>query len=244
MSRKPARSRVAHEPEVAGGDAGTEARILDSAEKLFAEFGFEGTSVRDINADASVNSGAIHYHFGSKEDLFRKVVHRRASILAQDRLDRLEACRAGEGRPQLLNQIIEAYVAPYFNPKLGSQEERLRFAKLRARLMAEYGQNDPSPLGKIHEDVGQRFVDTLAGALPHLSHREVRVRYLIMWSALNTLSAGHSRAALGGTRIGKEEHPLAEFEVLVPELIALFAALFSAPSTEAVAASAASRRRK
>jgi hypothetical protein len=32
--------------------------------------------------------------------------------------------------------------------------------------------------------------------------------------------------------------------VLVPELIALFAALFSAPSTEAVAASAASRRRK
>lgn len=241
MSRKPTRPPAAEAHEQPGSDAGTEARILDSAEKLFAEFGFEGTSVRTINADASVNSGAIHYHFGSKEDLFRKVVHRRASILAQDRLSRLEACRAEDGRPPILEQIIEAYVAPYLNPKLGSLEERLRFARLRARLMAEQGQTDPSPLGKVHEDVGQRFVDMLAGALPHLSHREMQVRYLIMWSALNTLSAGHSRVALGSARPAKEEHPLAEFQVLVPELITLFAALFRAPSTQTEAASRRSK---
>src|SRR5262245_60033108 len=51
-------------------DETTRARLLDAAEKLFAEFGFEGTSVRAINAEADVNSGAIHYHFRTKEDLF------------------------------------------------------------------------------------------------------------------------------------------------------------------------------
>lgn len=40
-------------------DADTETRLLNSAEKLFAQFGFGGTSVRAINEDARVNSGAI-----------------------------------------------------------------------------------------------------------------------------------------------------------------------------------------
>jgi len=220
MARGPA-----SEPAKAQIDETTRARLLDAAEKLFAECGFEGTSVRAINAEADVNSGAIHYYFRTKEDLFRAVIKRRAEILSSDRLTRLARCAEGPGTPSMLEQIIAAYILPYTNPKLGAPEQRLRFARLRARLMAEQQDADPSPLGAEHKFTGQRFVDALVATLPHLSQHEVRVRYMIMWSSLNTLSAGLGHAALDPA--GPEKgHALQEFERIVPELVQLFAAMF------------------
>ncbi|MEO6843827.1 MAG: TetR family transcriptional regulator [Ginsengibacter sp.] len=55
--------------------------ILESAIKLFGSKGFEGTSVRDIAADAVVNVALINYYFVSKEKLFESVVEYRASVL-------------------------------------------------------------------------------------------------------------------------------------------------------------------
>ena len=49
----------------------TQARILDTAEALFMEHGFEATSLRQITAAAGVNLAAVNYHFGSKEELFQ-----------------------------------------------------------------------------------------------------------------------------------------------------------------------------
>ena len=47
----------------------TRERILETAERLFAESGFEGASVRAITSEAQVNLAALHYHFGSKDQL-------------------------------------------------------------------------------------------------------------------------------------------------------------------------------
>ena len=55
--------------------------IINSAVKLFSTNGFEGTSVREIAADAKVNVAMINYYFGSKEKLFENVVEHRASFL-------------------------------------------------------------------------------------------------------------------------------------------------------------------
>ena len=46
--------------------AATHDRILDAAERLFAEHGVAGTSVRAITDQAQVNVAAVNYHFGSK----------------------------------------------------------------------------------------------------------------------------------------------------------------------------------
>ena len=45
-------------------------QILEAAEELFAQKGFEGTSVRDLAKKAKVNVAMISYYFGSKEKLF------------------------------------------------------------------------------------------------------------------------------------------------------------------------------
>lgn len=55
--------------------------ILDSALNLFITKGFEGTSVREIAAEAGVNVAMINYYFGSKEKLFESIVEERASVL-------------------------------------------------------------------------------------------------------------------------------------------------------------------
>ena len=53
---------------------GTKKAILDSANKLFSENGFDGTSVNDIAKHAKVNKPLIYYHFGSKDELLDYVL--------------------------------------------------------------------------------------------------------------------------------------------------------------------------
>lgn len=53
--------------------------IINTAEKLFAEKGFDGTSVRDIAQDAGVNVAMISYYFGSKEKLMEAVFEQRTT---------------------------------------------------------------------------------------------------------------------------------------------------------------------
>ena len=56
----------------------TRERILNAAERLFADRGYEDTSIRAIVAKARVNQAAINYHFGGKDGLYREVL--RAAI--------------------------------------------------------------------------------------------------------------------------------------------------------------------
>jgi len=59
-------------------------QIMEAAEKLFADKGFEGTSVRDIAEDAGVNQAMISYYFGSKEKLMEAMfTYRGTSSLLQ-----------------------------------------------------------------------------------------------------------------------------------------------------------------
>jgi AcrR family transcriptional regulator len=48
----------------------TKTRILDAAEEVFAQRGFEGASTREIAARADVNISSLHYHWASKETLY------------------------------------------------------------------------------------------------------------------------------------------------------------------------------
>ena len=55
----------------------TQKRILDAAEELFMQHGFEATSMRMLTTAAGVNLAAVNYHFGSKDALIEAVFRRR-----------------------------------------------------------------------------------------------------------------------------------------------------------------------
>lgn len=60
----------------------TKSRLLETAAALFAENGYRGASVRRICDLARANPGAVSYHFGGKKQLYRTVLRRAASSLA------------------------------------------------------------------------------------------------------------------------------------------------------------------
>src|SRR5438067_6294934 len=54
--------------------------ILDVAERVFADYGFDGASTRTISGEAGVNMAMLNYYFGSKEGLFLAIFERRISV--------------------------------------------------------------------------------------------------------------------------------------------------------------------
>src|ERR1700733_8374523 len=93
----------------------TRDRILDSAEKAFADGGYAATSLRSIMAGAGVNVAAIHYYFRSKDALLEAVLMRRMEAANRERLKLLqeyEATLAG-ARPAV-EEILRAFLSPTF----------------------------------------------------------------------------------------------------------------------------------
>jgi AcrR family transcriptional regulator len=63
-------------------------QLLDSAEMLFSQKGFDGTSVRDIAESAGINTAMISYYFGSKEKLMEEIFERK-SLNIREKVDNL-----------------------------------------------------------------------------------------------------------------------------------------------------------
>jgi AcrR family transcriptional regulator len=100
---------LASKPPPPGGRAATRERILDAAEKLFAEAGYDGVSLRMITREARVELALANYHFGPKLELFRAVVRRRAEAINAERMAALEALP--EDAP--VEALIAAFTAPF-----------------------------------------------------------------------------------------------------------------------------------
>ncbi len=89
----------------------TKNRILDAAEKLFADKGFNGTSLREITSQAEVNLAAVNYHFGSKKELIKAVMSRYMNELSPRLESALIAICKHEKQPSLVD-VFSAFVEP------------------------------------------------------------------------------------------------------------------------------------
>jgi TetR/AcrR family transcriptional regulator len=86
----------------------TPSRILEAARDLFANRGFGEVGLREIGKAVGVNPATIHYHFGSKEQLYRRIVEEAAVVM----LRRMTAAATGD-RPAIerLADAIQTYGA-------------------------------------------------------------------------------------------------------------------------------------
>jgi TetR/AcrR family transcriptional repressor of nem operon len=81
------------------GNAGTAARILDSAERLVQSRGFNGFSYADVAAELGVTKASLHYHFPGKAELGEALIGRYAARFA-DALEEIDA-RGGDAPAKL-----------------------------------------------------------------------------------------------------------------------------------------------
>ena len=169
----------------------TKARILDAAETLFMEHGFEATSLRLITAAAGVNLAAVNYHFGSKEELFEAVLTRRLDPMNQARVALLERYES-EAAPAPVP--CERILAALFIPALALARDPPRggsnFLRLLGRAYA-----DPAPfirqfLSQQYAAMIARFKDAFARALPQLPRKELSWRLHFIMGALSYTLAG------------------------------------------------------
>lgn len=87
--------------------------ILDVAERVFAEHGFDGASTRMISGEAGVNMAMLNYYFGSKEGVLVALFERRTSAFRS--LIKNIGNNENSNSWQKITEYIEAYIDRVFN---------------------------------------------------------------------------------------------------------------------------------
>lgn len=148
------------------GERETRVRLIEVAERLYAERGVNGVSLREIGAAAGQrNTGAARYHFGSKEELLDAVWRHRMEPINERRQAMLAELDA-EGRGDDLRGLAEAFLLPLSEQlgDLGRPSWYLRFclhaAYVEGTAPTELGR-DPWTQGV--QVIADRFDRVLAG---------------------------------------------------------------------------------
>lgn len=170
----------------------TKTRILDAAESLFTDVGYEAMSLRQITSAAKVNLASVNYHYGGKELLIQEVVRRRMDPLSTQRISLLESIQATRGSAMTCEDVLVAMFLPSMRMSRGGEPGGERYLRFLGRAYS-----DPSPV--IREYVSQRYAtfharyfEAFAKTLPNLPRAELGFRLNFAMGALSGVLAGGS----------------------------------------------------
>jgi AcrR family transcriptional regulator len=180
--------------------ASTASRLLDTAERLFGEHGYNGVGMRALAEAAQVNLAATTYHFGSKKTLYVETFLRRFRSVNAHRLELLAAAeREADGQPLPVECIVECMMRPSVEAGL----EHPAFNKMVARTFM-------APPKFLHEHLKAElepnlrvFIAALERALPAVPTDLLNLRMALALGA--TLMFGVQVSAIKIKRDPKRE---------------------------------------
>lgn len=203
----------------------TKQKILDTAERLIGEQGYAATSLRNIISEAAVNLAAVHYHFGSKEDLLDEVICRKASTVNTKRLALLDAFEAEAGSAPV---PVEKVLAAFFDPMIEAGSLNPQFVRLMGRIYAEGLL--PAIVAKHFQPTLARFAQALRRSVPHLSEAELASRFQFMIGAMSHAVSAERQFSVEGTGSPK----VADFRTNMRRLIVFLCGGLQAAATPEV----------
>src|SRR5436305_6462504 len=178
----------------------TRTRILDAAEELFMQHGFEGTSMRLLSAKASVNLAAVNSHFGSKDALIEAVFRRRLDPMNLARIAELDMLEATEAAPSP-EAIIRAFITPGLKLMADGKDGGRNFTRLLGRTYTEPNKVLRQLIGQMYAPAMQRYKAALDRALPQLPRDELVWRMHFMFGTLAyTLAATDTVQLIAGCK--------------------------------------------
>ncbi|WP_286266782.1 TetR/AcrR family transcriptional regulator [Thalassotalea atypica] len=166
----------------------TKNKILDAAELLFADKGFNGTSLREITSQAEVNLAAVNYHFGSKKELIKAVMSRYMDELSPNLERALQSVCAKEA--PTLTEVFTAFVEPLLSLNEYRESGTSNFLQLLGR-----GYTDSQGflrwfLTTEYPNVISGFVEAVHKAYPELTPEEMFWRlHFTMGTVVFTMSS-------------------------------------------------------
>jgi AcrR family transcriptional regulator len=183
----------------------TRRELIQAAERLFAERGIEGVSLREINLAAKQrNTSAAHYHFGSKDALVDAIFEFRRAEIGKRRdemLDAFEAKAKHEGGPRAL---AEALIVP-LTQEVHEDPEGSHYLEFLAQLFL----SSPAQVGPImrkHQAADARWVAVAAAALPEIPKRLLWTRLFLMGRHVVISLAVYRRRGLVVDDVGFEAY--------------------------------------
>jgi AcrR family transcriptional regulator len=209
-------------------------RILDAAERLFAQRGFYGVSVRDITHAVGVDVALVSYHFGAKRALFTAVFERRAELLNAERLALLEAVRrAAMPKAPSLEAIVSAFTQPLLERSgRGGAGWKSYFALVaQVNNSPEWG---PVLMTRHFDPLVDKFIAVLREALPDCPPREIYWGYQFLTGALTLTFAETGRIDKLSGGLCKSSDLDSVHERLAPYVAAGFRALCVAATKRGV----------
>lgn len=215
----------------------TRERLLDSAEELFAQHGFQEVSLRAITGRAGVNVALVNYYFGNKISLLNAVLERRAAPIIDRRNRLLDACAERAEKTGRLDagEIIEAYIAPVLlsNAEDTSNE---RMQRMIGVAFSDSSLEMGRAIHRIFRGVASRFIAMLREACPELSPEEFHWRLVCILGGMTYLLAEPGRVR----RLVGTEFDALDKNVAMASAMPFLTAGMSAPPARPIATGAPS----
>ena len=172
----------------------TRTQILDAAERLFAERGFRGTSIRAVTDRAGANLAAVGYHFGSKAELWTAVARRAIEPIT---------AAQGAGLDRLLDRTAEPpvadLVAAFAGPLFDEMPAGAHTPRLIMTILSDPAEEMGTWTGPAEDVVRDRFLAAFARALPELPAAELwfRIRGILAVTAVDRVEVYNRNAPAG-----------------------------------------------
>lgn len=204
-------------------------RILDAAESVFANGGYNGASMKQIALACGVDTSLVHYYFENKEGLFRAVIHRRAEVVNGFRLDSLKAYAASVGGHLTVEGVLHAYLKPTFDYVRQGGDQFRNYLSIIAQLNSTPVGLTPGLEVSPFDPVVQAFISMLRKAAPDRTEAEVYWFYQMLSGAITLTWARTGRIdVLSGGQCLSED-----LDAAGREMIAVFANGLSRPRQKA-----------
>ncbi|MFT7516635.1 MAG: AcrR family transcriptional regulator [Myxococcota bacterium] len=194
----------------------TKRKILDAAQTLFAQHGYENTSLRQITAAAEVNLAAVNYHFGGKEPLLFELVNLTIKPINIERLQRLDSLPDDYG--------IEDVVRCFLEPAINALSNNHNMPCILGQAHREQNRSLQEHIAHEMRPIAMRFIDAIQRRLPHLAADQILARGEFMIGCL--LHVLHSQTRLSQS-MAPDQKRLGDIHFITEELIKFCTAGFT-----------------
>lgn len=203
--RKPAIKNASQDPQDSASSAASDdsprlqarARLLQAGEKILAEQGYAGTSLRAVMAEAEVDTGAIHYHFKNKLGLLKALFEQRVSPINVQRealLQQLDLQEQQTGQLPAVEDVLHAFIAPAL--RTAYTPEEAAFNRVTALCSVDPVQEVREVVFNAYDAIALRFATLLRKAVPQLNETEFQWRLECMYGAMMYIRSDNGGSAI------------------------------------------------
>ncbi|MCI5077122.1 TetR/AcrR family transcriptional regulator [Oricola sp.] len=168
-------------------------RILSAAEPVFAQFGYDGATVRKIAELADTPVALVNYHFGSKLGLYRAVFERRAPTIVDQRIAGLQMARAEPDLERRVDLVVRALILPMYS--LRGANPSADFGRIVTREMSDPQAEARGIFREMFDPIADMLIEAIGECFPDWTKAEVHWAYHTMLGAMTIVLVDNGRIA-------------------------------------------------